>query len=127
LSEYTGHWKRFHAWLRYNNYSNYIAAGKDPRIDAELFQSLFHPITMDIFDEYLDWYKYDDRKLLKAFTTVEGFWNSLSHAHKKCQPGGVDIPEGMVQKSVDHLGMMNSVFVFEQHKYSREIAVSNVD
>ena len=98
LYKYKLHWKRFRTWLLYNGREEMVDTTKDAEVPAQLFQSIFVPIPLEVFDAFLDYYKYDDQNLLKAYSTVEGFWNSLTHAHKYFCDGGVPVPDGLVEK-----------------------------
>ena len=85
--KYIGHWRRFYKWLETSPHKDLCMDGHNLNT-ADVFKSMFMPVPLDIFDEYIAFYSHKDDHMLKAKSTLDSFWAALvrqSWASHRCR------------------------------------------
>jgi hypothetical protein len=83
--KYIGHWRRFYKWLEKSPYKDLCMDGHNLNT-ADVFKSVFVPVPLDVFDEYIAFYGHKDDHMLKAKKTLDSFWAALVWVYDNHQP-----------------------------------------
>ena len=83
--KYIGHWRRFFNWLRNSEHRDMCIPGHNLKT-ADVFKSVYVPVPIEVFDEYIAFYGHKDDNMLKSNSTLDSFWASLVWVYDNHQP-----------------------------------------
>jgi hypothetical protein len=83
--KYIGHWRRFHVWLGKSEHKALRVPGHNLKT-ADVFESVFVPVPLDVFDQYIAFYGHKDDNLLKSKSTLDSFWAALVWVYDNHKP-----------------------------------------